>query len=242
MDKIKNLLVKSGCKQELVEEICKSLVAYKTELQESLAAEQTSKLEEAKRICIEETEAHKRDLSRRVQIFCDTKSVTIESQLAKQSALNESEAEARLKSIRELVDGIESNGQNNGKVTAALEQVKRQVAIANEEKKRAVEQANRQLAIAEKVLQQNRQLTTENAQLKQRVGARPVNESRQAPARTNRIDSRRQSTAQPVSTRPTLLENQDRRQPARSAQPNVTNTGRVFGVTDIAATMDDDVV
>lgn len=244
MDKIKALLEKAGCKTELVDQICESLVTYKDTLQEQFKAEQAAKIEEAKKVCIEETEAHKRELARRLQIFCETKSAAIEAQLAKQSALNETEAEARLLSVRRLVEGIDPNGEHNGDVTATLEKAKRQLQVANEEKKRAVEAANRQMEIAQKALRQNRQLATENAQLKRGTG-RQVNESRQAPAgQGRRIDNNRRNTTQPTTTRPTLLENQDRRTPAKQTQPNIINAGNPagYGIADIAEGLDEDLV
>src|SRR4051812_21734957 len=114
MDKIKQLLLKAGCAADLVNEITESLTVYRETLREQTEANLAAKIEEAKKVCIEETEAHKRELARRLQIFCETKSAAIEAQLAKQSALNESEAEARLRSIQRLLEGLDPNGEQNG--------------------------------------------------------------------------------------------------------------------------------
>lgn len=245
MDKIKNLLTKAGCKPELVDSIVESMGNYKETIREQLEAEYAAKVEEAKKVCIEETEAHKRELSRRLAIFCETKSAAIEAQLAKKSALNESEAESRLQNIKDLLEGIEPSGPQNGAITAALKKAKRQIQVANEEKKRAIEAANRKVAIAEKVMKQNRALTTENTHLKSKLkGGQTVSEGRRKGQHARRIDGGRQQSQKPVSTRATLLENQDRRPPRQHQQSHVTGTGNggPMGVNDIASVMEEDLI
>ncbi len=237
MNKIKALLEKAGCKQDLVGNICEALEEYKTTLREQYDSEYKNRVEQAKKVCIEETEAHKRELARRVQIFCETKTAAIEAQLAKQSALSESEAVTRLKNIFSILEGIEPNGEPNGQSTAALNKAKLKIQQVSEERARAVEVANRQMAISEKALKENRRLATEVAELKRKlVGS--VAESKQ-PQDRKRIDEGRSAT-QPKTTRQTLLENQDRR-PTRK-QPNITPATNRFGISDIAEGMDEDLV
>ncbi len=247
MNKIKTLLEKAGCNPELVGGIVEALENYKSSLRSQYDAEYKDRVEKAKKVCIDETESHKRELARRVQIFCETKAAAIEAQIAKQSALRESEATTRLKGIVNLLEGIEPNGAPNGQSTAVLENARRKLQQVNEDKLRAVENANRQTAIAEKVLKQNRQLATENAKLKKSLQeATVVTESRApiAAPQARRIDTQRTAAA-PTTPRPTILENQDRRPPVKK-ESNVRSsapTGRLgFGVTDIAAHMDEDLI
>lgn len=243
MDKIQALFEKAGIKPELAKQIFESLDKYKTSLREQYESEYAAKVEQAKRVCIEETEAHKRELARRLQIFCETKGAAIEATLAKQSALNESEALTKLNNVAAIVSGLEPNGGANGNVTAVVGKLKRKAQVATEERNKAVELANRKQAIAEKALSHNRQLTTENTHLKRQLGGKPkqtVTESRQGGSR--RIDKNRQS-GQARSSRATILENQDRRPPAKSNQPNTTGNGNgTYSVEGIASTMDDDLV
>lgn len=245
MDKIKALLEKAGCKPELVNQIAESLTKFKATVREELETEYAAKVEQAKKVCIEETESHKRDLARRVQVFCETKSAAIEAQLAQKSALNESEAESRLQEIKNLLEGIQPSGPQNSEVTAALKKAQRQVQIANEERARAVEAANRKVAIAEKALKQNRALATENAKLKDRLknaGSTTMTEGRQSGKQT-RIDQSRQQNRRPVTTRPTLLENQDRRPPQRQTQQMTkANNSTGYGIGDIAGAMEEDLI
>jgi hypothetical protein len=244
MDKIEALLQKAGVSKELASRIVESLDHYKTSLREQFETEYAGKVEQAKKVCIEETDAHKRELARRLQIFCETKGAAIEAQLAKQSALNESEALSKLTQVRALLEGITLNDKPNGAVTAGLDKAKKQVKVAVEQRDRAVETANRQTAVAEKALKKNRQLATENARLKRHVSdSQTVTEGRKS-KKSRRIDQDRRKSRQPVSTRPTLVESQERRPPQKKQQSHVSGTGNGsgYGITDIAAQVDEDLV
>jgi hypothetical protein len=191
-----------------------------------------SKVEQAKKVCIEETEAHKRELARRVQIFCETKGAAIEAQIAKQSALNESEAMTKLTNIVNMLEGIEPNGKQNGEITATINKLKQKVKIANEAKTHAIELANRKTAIAEKALKRNRQLATAIKEMednKLTSKDQVVEESVQS--QPKRIDSTR-NAGRPKSTRATLVENQTR-QTATSKPPR---SG--FNINSIAEDME----
>ncbi len=247
MQKILELLQKAGVKPELATAITESLESYKIEIKEQFETDYTAKVNEAKKICVEEVESHKRELARRLQIFLETKSAAIDANLAKQSALSESEAVAKLQTVKTLIEGYGANGPVvNGQTTAALETAKRKIQQLNEEKTQAVAAANRQNVIAEKVLKRNRQLVSELAQLKSLRGnngnqpsTQTVSEGRgNAPQRgSQRIDGSRRSV-QPTSSRPTLVESQTRRPPAA---PNQSQIRGGFGVGDIAENMDDEV-
>jgi predicted nucleotidyltransferase len=243
MDKIKALLEKAGVKSELAAQICESLENYKNSIREQYDRDYAAKVEQAKKVCIEETEAHKRELARRVQIFCETKGAAIEAQIAKQSALNESEAVTKLTHIVGLLQGIKPNGRQSGEVTATIEKLKQKVKVANESRDRAVELANRKTAIAEKALKRNRELATAIKQIDEQRQAtenapagRSIAESRRTAGNgvVGRIDGARNS-GRARSTRATLTENQDRRLP----QSTVRSAG--YGIDNIAANMDGDI-
>jgi uncharacterized protein YhbP (UPF0306 family) len=234
MDKIKNLLAKAGCNPELVEAIGESFAQYKTSLKEQYEKDFATRIQQAKKVCVEETEAHKRELARRLQIFCEAKTAAIEAQASKQAAMAESVAQEKLNKVHALLEGINLKAEGSKLAGAVIEKAKAQIRLANEERTRAIEKANRQTAIAEKVLRQNRQLVTENTSLKKRVGSpAPISEGR-------KLDTRKRSV-QPVSTRATLVENQERRVPHRDTPLTRTN-GNGFAVTDIAAAIDEDLI
>jgi hypothetical protein len=179
MNKILELLTKAGCKPELVQAIGESLEGYKVTIREQFEADYTAKIEQAKKVCIEETETHKRELSRRLQVFLETRSAAIDAHLARQSALSESEALGKLRNVKALVEGVELNAQAlNGQATAGtIEKAKHKIQQLTEERNQAVATANRQNAIAEKVLQRN--LMTEETDLHK---ATVIHESKKKPA------------------------------------------------------------
>ena len=125
MDKIKELLAKSGVKSELIGAICESLDQYANDVQANLEAEYAKKVEKAKQICLEETNAYKQTLARRVQIFCESKSASIERKLLQNSAIKESEAVTKLNNIKSLVEGIVLDGAKNGSLKS--EQLEKQM-------------------------------------------------------------------------------------------------------------------
>jgi hypothetical protein len=241
MDKIKALLEKAGCNPELTDSICESLESYKTTLRDQLDKEYAAKVQEAKDVCIEETEAHKRELARRLQIFCETKGAAIESTLAKQSALNESEALAKLRDVQSLLSGVEPNGTPNGNATAAIKKAQQQMKVANEARQKAEATSNRQTAIAEKALKSNRKLAAQLQKL-QTEGNRSrkaVTEGKKGGKQRRRIDQGRSKAAPAKTSRATLVENQDRRPPARPQRPE---SAKVFGVDQIAQDMESDLI
>lgn len=247
MKKILALLEKAGCKPELVATIGESLEAYKATVKEQFEADYTAKVDQAKKVCIEETEAHKRELARRLQVFLETKNAAIDAHLQRQAALNESEAVTKLKNLRALLEGVqvEPNGASqNGQVSAAIEKYKQKIRQLTEERDQATALVNKKNAIAETVLARNRALMTENAQLKSQGngGKQAVTEGRVA-TRGQRIDGTRKA-AQAVTSRPTIVENQDRRPPAQAVPGQTRQTGSKsgFGVNDIASVMDEDLV
>ncbi len=238
MEKIKSLLEKVGVKPELSQQICESLESYKSTLREQFDAEYSAKIEEAKKVCIEETEAHKRELARRVQVFCETKGAAIEATVAKQSALRESEAVSRLKSIVSLVEGIEPNGELNGELEADVKKLRKKLRAVTEGRQRAIATANRQTALAEKVLKKNRILEAKKVKAQADTA---ITEDRQ-PAKA-RIDAKRRS-GRPVSTRATLVESQDPRPVPTRQDSHIASTGNSggFGVDSIAVDMDEDLI
>ncbi len=99
---------------------------------------------------------------------------------------------------------------------------------------------------AVQVLKRNRELIGENTKLKtlqgNEGGTRQVNEGRNPPRQPARIDGTRRG-APATTTRSTLVENQSRR-PAPTNNQQIRDQGSKggFGVTDIAHTMEEDLV
>jgi len=204
-DKIKALMVKSGLSEEAASGLCEAVERHLSERYARMDAEFNAKLSRAKKVCVEEVEAHKRELARRMQIFCEAKGQTIEATIAKQTAIKESAAYAKLKDIRALLEGVELNGGQNGALQAEVTELKRRVTKLQEERNSTNEKANRAYAIAEKVLKRNRVLESKLAT------AKAVSEGKTStPAKPIH-----KTGGRPVSTHPTLVEHQDRQTAAK---------------------------
>lgn len=245
MDKIKALMMKNGTSEAAASQICEALEAFKDTVREQLEAEYAAKVAEAKKICFEETEAHKRELARRVSIFLEAKSAAVEAKVAESTALRESEALTKLQEIQTLL-GAGVNEAITGRSQATISKLQRQLTELNEERGQLAAQVQRHSTLAERVLKQNRKLAAENASLK--ASGRPLSESAPAPrpaqrqAQGQRIDTGRRN-GQAITPRPTLSESQDRRPVQQRRDSNVrTAPGGGFDIDTIAAQMDDDLV
>ena len=232
MDKIKTLFEKAGVKPELAQQICESLEAYRTSVKQKLEEDHKAKLDQAKKICVEETEAHKRELARRLQIFCEAKGAAIQAHLMKQAVIGESNASTKLRHIKDALTGVSAT---NGSSAVAADV--RQLKIVKEERKKALEVANRQTQLAEKALRRNRELIKQISELTDRSRS-VVKENRDQQRPTRRIDTGvRKTQAQPNTTRPTLVESQTRT--SRQAQPQRTAVSNVGNIQEIAANVDE---
>lgn len=236
MNELKDLLEKAGVKAEFSQKIVESLETYKTSIKESLEAEFVSKITKAKKICVEETEAFKRDLARRVQIFCETKGTAIEAQMRKQSVQNESISSGKLTKIASIVEGIELNAKDDSKLRAQVEQARAQIKQLSESKDEAVELANKQTAIARKLLAESKDLETENVRLKKMLSAQTLNEERSSAPQRNGMLPRKRAPQDVNTTRPTLVENQDPTSPAKQAAIPVKSG---FNINSIAAELEE---
>jgi hypothetical protein len=194
MDKIKQLLQKCGLSPEVSAELCEAIDNHANMLKEQSDTEFKARLAKAKKVCFEEVEAHKAELSRRLQIFLEAKNSTIEELVTRQSANKETEAVAKLEKIYALLEGIELNGQSNSELRTEIEKFRKLAEHLVEERNKAVSKARRCVAISERVLKRNR------------IVERALTESKATPTnRTARIDASR-SNGQRQTTQRTLKE------------------------------------
>lgn len=242
MDKIKALMKKCGVRPELADRLCEGIENHLTQEKARLQAEFKQRQADAKRVCLEEVETYKRDLARRLQTFCEAKGGQIEQSIARQTAIKESAAQTKLRNILSLLEGVEPNGEPNGALQAENAKLKRQYQKLALEHKKAIGAANRDSVLAGKVLEKNRSL---EAQLQEarRSGGAVLSEGRGGARKpAQRLDEGRQRrpSGEPVTTRATLRENQER-QPKR--QPSQTpGTGDMSSPEGIAAAMETDLV
>jgi len=161
MKKLRAQLEQLGSK-ELSDSIMESLEKFKADTREEAQAEFAKRLEEAKKVCVEEVETYKSDLAKKVQLFLEAKNSRIEQQIARQSVVKESAAEAKLTEVSSILAGVEANGgSDEAELTAAKEEAR---ALRVENKKLADhskvlnEKATRAHGIAQKALDKNKTL------------------------------------------------------------------------------------
>jgi len=236
---LKDLLQKAGVQPEFTGRIIESLESYKSTIKESLEAEFVTKISKAKKICVEETETYKRDLARRVQIFCETKGAAIEAQLRKQSVSSESKSTSKLNKIAALVEGVELNAGNDGKLRTSFEAAKAKIRQLVESRDKANELANKQTSIARKILAESQGLESENIRLKRMlVGTKTMTESRAPMNNRPNLLPRKRLSQSVTTTRPTLVESQDPSTPSK--QPAIVAGG--YNINSIAANLDENLI
>ena len=164
-DKIRALLEQLGGSKDLVDKIMESLDQYKGTVRTDIQEEYRQRLEQAKTACIAEVDSYKKELSKKMQIFFESKVDKIEQQIAKQVAIKESAAETKLHAIAGLLEGVEVNGEKqNADLQAALKQVKELQESKTQlvaERQILTEKANRAHGIAAKALERTKILSKE---------------------------------------------------------------------------------
>jgi len=158
MDKIRQLLLKCGMNEESANKICESFESHANQLKAKNEQDFKLRLEQAKKACLEETNAHKAELSRRVQIFLEAKNAAIEESIQKHTADRETESVAKLEQIKSLVEGIELDGRSNSELKAEVEKLRSAVTTLSEQRDMARTKVKRVTTLAEKVLNRNKTL------------------------------------------------------------------------------------
>lgn len=165
LDRIKALLQKANVSPELASSICEAMEDYKRAVQESADQEVSTKIKAAKKVIKEEIERYKDNLARQVQLFCESKSQTVEQQLMRKSAAGEAEAATRLQRVAAVVEGVQLDGKPNSKLKAKLAESNKTVSRLNEQLKAERLRAARSTKIAESMMEKNRLLIQENKKL-----------------------------------------------------------------------------
>jgi hypothetical protein len=227
MDKIRQLLQKCGLSPEVSAELCEAIDNHANMLKEQSDTEFQNRLVKAKKVCFEEVEAHKAELSRRVQIFLEAKNSTIEELVTRQSANRETESVAKLEKIYALLEGIELNGQSNSELRTEIEKFRKLAERLVEERNNAVAKAKRCIQISERVLKRNRGLE------------KSLNEGKQTPTNsTARIDTSRNAAPRRTTQR-TLRESVEPMSAPKQREVPVNTMLAPRSPAEVAASMDD---
>ena len=241
MEKIKQLMIEAGLSEEAAANICEALETHQTDVRNRFEESYVEKINRAKQVCEAEVESHKRNLEKRLQIYCEAKAAEIDRVLAKQAQERDTEAVAKLTSITNMLEGVDTNGRPNGELEVRIKKLQAVNSKLSEEKKQALNKANKQTTLAEKVLKRNRSL---ERQVKEDANkGEPITEEKSKKGkRSRRLDEGR-TKSKPKTTRRTLSENQDRRRPKQSAATGEMRVpGDGYSPDEIAGIMEEDLL
>jgi hypothetical protein len=230
MDKIRDLLKQIGASEELASQLCEELERYDRQIQEKYEGVYQSKLTQAKTICVEEVDKYKVDLASKVRIFLESKSGQIENRLDQLRAIEEGDAKAMLRRVREITEDIEvADDAELLALKDKLEKLKTNNRQLAEEKKKAITAANRANKIALEVIERKGITVSEETEKsvpepKEKETKKTVAESKKIAdekivSEVKKVDKQKkalkedvarktQKTARPKTTRRTLSESQ----------------------------------
>lgn len=225
MEKIKDLLKQLGATQELTESILNELKSFYTRTKKQLDEEFHARLEKAKQVCLEEFDKEKVKLSKKVEVFLESRANTIDREAQKQAAIGESESAKTLRDMKCLLEGV-----NIGDAAKDVQAVKEEANVLRhrlnqvmEEKDQLKAQAQRANDIAMKAINRNKILETTTRT------ATKINESKD-------LETLRTASQKPKTQRKVLTENVAKEQPKKTPDLSADSD-----VAQIAATIDDSV-
>jgi hypothetical protein len=226
MEKIKDLLKQLGATEELTESILNELKSFHTRTKKQLDEEFHARLEKAKQVCLEEFDKEKVKLSKKVEVFLESRANTIDREAQKQAAIGESESAKTLRDMKCLLEGV-----NIGDAAKDVQAVKEEANVLRhrlnqvmEEKDQLKAQAQRANDIAMKAINRNKILETTT-----RTTATKIDESKH-------LETQRTVSQKPKTQRKVLTENVAKEQPKKTPDFSADSD-----VAQIAATIDDSV-
>lgn len=215
MDKIKELLTQLGS-EELADQILESMSDWRVEQEKKLNEQLKDKLVKAKALCVEEVNKHKRNISRRVEIFLESKVTQVEREARSRQAIGESKAVNDLKQVKALLGGYTIDGidEDLQALKSENETLRSRVATVTESKNDVEKKYGRARTIAQRAIQRN-------VVLEEKAQEDAISESKTNDKGTN-LDSARRKATKPTTNRATISESQ---QPVRPKKPTQGSGG-----------------
>ena len=119
LSKVDALLKQMGISEEARKEFISVCESWHGSEKDKFKKEYEIALNKAKKVCLEETEAHKAALSRGVQLFLEKQLDNIHKASEKQMAIAEPEAVNLLKKVKSVMSGIDIDGAANAQALQA---------------------------------------------------------------------------------------------------------------------------
>jgi len=247
MNKIKGLLTQIGASEELAGQICEQFECHEGQIQEKYEGVYKTKLSQAKQICVEEVQKYKVEMARKVRLFLEGKSSQIEKRLDQQRSIEEGEAKAMLRQVKELTEGIEvADDAELQNLRVKLEKLETKNTQLVEDKNKAVVAANRANKIALEILERNGsevvseetkpepepESKTEEAKAEKVVAESKKTQKKQKTLK-EAVSKKKIKQAKPKTTRRTLAESQ-----STKTAKKPTNAGADADILNIANNID----
>lgn len=230
MDKIAELLKQLGVSSEGIKQIIESLDAFQASVEGKYENQFQTRLEKAKQVCLEEVENYKIELRRKVEIFFESRTSTVNREAQRQAAIGESGANKTLRELKSLLDGVPLEGVSGATQALADQNQKlRQKVGSMQESLAASEKSRERLhGIASKSLQRIKVLESQTP--KAAVVATESKESKGSKEpKKPQLESLRQKVEQPKTSRPALIESV-----AKQSQQSVSSPGADPVISKIA--------
>lgn len=239
MNKLVDLLKQLGASPELIGQITESMEQYKTEVKQTLEEDFKQRVLSAKKVCAEALDNEKRELARKVEVFLEARTATINREAQRQAAIGEADATKMLRGVKSLVEGIEISDKGSGQAAIAESEELKALRIQNRQLREVYEKtalkAKRANEIALKALERNRLL---EEKFTQKPAMRPmakqtVTESK-TPAQKTNLGVLRRAGVRPSTTRQVMTET------VKRTAPTGTIAGGDPGIQAIASQLDGD--
>jgi hypothetical protein len=205
-DEIKSLLAEMGAKEGLVTKLLTVMENYQKQVEERVRSEITEefkqKVSKAKEVCLEELKKEKLALGKKVEIFLEARTNTIDKEARKQAAIGESVASKTLRDMKSLIEGVEIGGEKDTQVTSGeVKKLRVMVHQLQEDNARQKAKAQRANEIALKVLERNKILEGATAK-----PSKPVTESAVKTTTGKQLNEIKEQGAKPQTSRPATSE------------------------------------
>lgn len=220
MNKLVDLLKQLGASPELIGQITESMEQYKTEVKQTLEEDFKQRVLSAKKVCAEALDNEKRELARKVEVFLEARTATINREAQRQAAIGEADATKMLRGVKSLVEGIEISDKGSGQAAIAESEELKALRIQNRQLREVYEKtalkAKRANEIALKALERNRLLeekfTQKPAMVQKLMAKQTVTESK-TPAQKTNLGVLRRAGVRPSTTRQVMTETVKRTAP-----------------------------
>lgn len=208
MDKIKSILIQMGISEESTNEFIAVCESWRNEEKEKLHQEYKARIDKAKKVCMEEVEAHKSSLSRGVQVFLENKIEQIGKAAEKHAAIAESEAVMTLKKVHNLLNGLNIDSAANAQTLQAESKknavLTAEIATIKESLEREKIKGAKMAELAEKSIARQKALESEVTVSKKLLGEAKESLRNNRQGKPTTISEHKIKSAKPKTTTPVI--------------------------------------